>query len=139
LITAQSLPDDREVRIQYPNARGDAVCCKRLPSGIFKPLTDEGVVATNELADASPQVYSAEVPKAWSESPFVGLAAVGRKLKARNSRTGIQVREGAGRTHTAMSCFSKEGMHLIERSQHSERTHLYLSLGYELERPTCPE
>ena len=34
-------------------------------------------------------------------------------------------------------CTSEEGVHLIERAGASERTHLYRSVGYAIESPTC--
>jgi len=139
LVTAQPLRKDQELHVQFPDEQGKPTCCKRLSSTHFKPSAGDQVVATNELTSEEPQIYSADVPKAWATTPFVGVAAAGKKLTARNSQQGLEVKERGGKTHVATACLSSEGMHLIERVHQSERTHLYLSLGYTLETPTCPK
>lgn len=139
LVTPLPLEKWQDVRIQFPDKHGKPVCCKNLPAKMFKPLTDDRVLATNELADESPQIYWAEMRKGSDDVPFVGLAAVGKKMKTRNTQQGLEVQENGGSLHAATACFSNEGMHLIERVRESEHTHLYLSLGYDVERPTCPE
>lgn len=139
LIAAQPVSRGQEVRVEYPSAAGKAICCKVIPATSLKSIDTDQIVATNELVDQSPRIYRADIPKDWANAPFVGMAAYGKELKVWKSKEELKVQEGKGTVHIATTCLSQEGVHLVERVGKSERTHLYLSLGYDVERPTCQE
>lgn len=137
LITARPLDGKDTVYFQFPLKAGRSACCKRLESSEFKPVSADSVVATNELTGEAPNVYEFRLPRLWSEQPFVGIAANGHKIRAKGRAGGLTVLDARGQTSSARTCTSLEGVHLIERQRQAERTHLYLSLGYDIETPTC--
>jgi len=104
----------------------------------FQRVDADTVVATNELTGEAPHVHRFRLPRLWAERPFVGIAVSGRRLEVKGRAQRLTVFDGQGRLSSAITCTSQEGVHLIERRQQMERTHLYLSLGYDVEAPTCP-
>lgn len=138
LITDAPLVKGTFVDIQYPAAKHGAACCKRLSSADFSAASVEGLLVTDEVGGTQPLVYRVRVPKLWSEAPFIGVAAVGTRMTTRNAGTQLESRDQRGRTRRAGICTSQEGVHLKEKVGSTERTHLYMSLGYAIETPTCP-
>jgi hypothetical protein len=125
LVVAGPLVAGQTVYFQYPNARQQPVCCKRLSVQEFVKADGADALATNEVTGNPPVIYSARLPKLWAEVPFVGAATIGRSL--RTEGIGMQLE----------TCTSQEGVHLIAKKGKTEVTHLYLDLGYEVEHPTC--
>lgn len=138
LITDAPLVSGTVVDIQYPAARQGAACCKRLSVADFNQAPVEGLLATDEVGGTQPLVYRVRVPKLWSDAPFIGVAAIGKGMKTRNAGQQLETVERRGRTRRAGICTSQEGVHLQEKVGSTERTHLYMSLGYTVEMPTCP-
>ncbi len=137
LITDAPLVKGSVVDIQYPAAKHGAACCKRLSSADFSAASVEGLLVTDEVGGAQPLVYRVRVPKLWSEAPFIGVAAVGTRMRTRSAGTQLESRDQGGRPRRAGICTSQEGVHLQEKVGSTERTHLYMSLGYEVEKLTC--
>lgn len=137
LITDAPLAPTALVDIQYPLRNNRAVCCKRLPAREFRAVAGSDVIATNEVSGEQPWIYQMRVPKLWAEMPFVGMAAAGKGLQTRNEGSNLVSVDKHARLHRASLCASQEGVHVIENVGNSQRTHLYLSLEYEIEVPTC--
>ncbi len=125
------------VSIQFPGEKHGTACCKRLAAADFSKASVDGLLATDEVGGTQPLAYRVRLPKAWSESPFVGAAVVGDGIRTRNVRGQLESTDKRGRVRRAGICTSQEGVHLLEKVGSEERTHLYLSLGYEVESPTC--
>lgn len=138
LITAKPLDAAGLVLFQFPLKNGRSFCCKRLQTTEFKSVSADTVVATNELTGDAPHVYQFRLPRQWAESAFVGVAASGLGIQAKGKATWLTAADAQGHSSRAGTCTSQEGVHLIERQGETERTHLYLSLGYDLEAPNCP-
>ena len=137
LVTDVPIARGASVSIQYPGGKHGTACCKRLASDDFSNATVDGLLANDEGGGTQPLTYRVRVPKAWSESPFIGVAVVGDGLRTRNVRGQLESIDKRGRVRRAGICTSREGVHLMEKVGSAERTHLYLSLGYEVESPTC--
>lgn len=138
LVMGQPLPSGAKVEFQFEGPNGRAVCCKRLRSEDFRPDLSAAVLATDEVTGEAPRVYTARIPKLWAASPFIGAVVVGQSTHIRSRSGGLDMRDGQDRRRFASLCLSHEGVHLIERDGGNERTHLYLSVGYELAQPNCP-
>lgn len=138
LVTAKALHASGTVVFQFPNESGRTACCKRLHAAEFKSVEASTVVATDELTGEAPHVYQFRLPRLWAERPFVGVAATGRKIQAKGRAESLTAFDARRQSSSARTCASLEGVHLIERQGQTERTHLYLSLGYDIEKPTCP-
>lgn len=138
LVTDSPLEHGVSVDIQYPGTQSGAACCKRLATGDFSKISAENLLATDELKGEQPYFYRVRIPKLWSEAPFIGMAAIGQGLKTRNVKSQLESIDRQGRKSTAGICASQEGVHLVEKKGDAMRTHLYLSLGYEVDTPTCP-
>lgn len=137
LISAAPIAPDATVALQYPDAKQQTRCCKQLRGADLVAVQDPDLLASDELLSASPRLYKAKVPADWADMPFIGLAASGSRLQMQSRRDGLEVRDSAGITRTATLCTSAEGVHLKESVKGQLRTHLYLSLGYEIESPSC--
>lgn len=137
LVTAVPFAHGDAVLIQYLTPNGGSACCKRLTASDFTLVPSEELLATNEVSGERVVVYRVRVPRLWYTAPFIGVAAVGKNVRARNSGTELESVVRHQGTRRAGLCTSEEGVHLIERAGASERTHLYLSLGYAIESPSC--
>ncbi len=137
LISSAPIAPDATVALQYPDAKQQTRCCRQLRGADLVADADTATLASDELLGTTPRVYKAKVPKDWADMPFIGLAAIGAKLQAHSRQSWLEVRDGAGITRTATLCTSNEGVHLKESVKGKPRTHLYLSLGYEVESPSC--
>jgi len=138
LVMGQPLPSGAKVEFQFEGPNGRAVCCKRLRAEDFQLDASAAVLATDEVTGEAPRIYAARIPKLWAVSPFIGAAVIGQPTRVRSRSSGLAMRDGQGVRRSASTCVSHEGVHLIERDGGSERTHLYLSVGYELAQPDCP-
>lgn len=137
LVTNAPLAQDESVHIQSPSAYRGIECCKRLVAGDFTESPSEELLATDEVGGKQMLIYRVRVPRLWYEMPFIGIAAVGKVMKTRNAGFELELVNSSKGIRRAKLCTSQEGIHLIERVGASERTHLYLSLGYAIESPTC--
>lgn len=138
LITDSPLGDQASVDIQYPSGQLNAACCKRLTATDFSKASPDSVLATNEMSGEQPFVYRVRIPKLWAETAFIGMAAFGQGIKTRNIGDQLESIDNRGRTRRSNICTSHEGVHLTDGAGKTMRTHLYLSLGYELETISCP-
>ncbi len=138
LIVAQPLTAGHTVSMQYPNARRKPVCCKRVGAGAWVRVRQPDVVATNEVTGEALVVYTMGISGAWAREPFVGAAVVGQRLQVAGDHGVLMARTRAGAMRKAAVCVSQEGVHLKETKRATEITHLYLGLGYQVERPDCP-
>ena len=137
LISAAPIAPGATVAIQYPDAKQQTRCCRQLRGADLVAVQDPALLASDELLGTSPRIYKAKIPADWADMPFIGLAAFGSKLQAHSRKDGLEVRDASGSTRAASLCTSAEGVHLKESVKGQPRTHLYLSLGYEIESPTC--
>ena len=137
LVVADPLEANQVVYFQFPDAKQQPLCCKRLIANDFVKTDGENTLATNDVTGNPPLVYRARIPKLWAEIPFVGAATVGRKLQAHGVNGLLVTRTKQGQTSQVKTCTSQEGVHLIDRKGSTETTHLYLGLGYDIEQPSC--
>lgn len=137
LISAVPIAAGSTVALQTPDANQRPRCCKQLRAEGLVAVDAAEVLASDEIQGATPRVYRAKVPKEWADMPFIGLAAAGTKLRAQGREDRLELTEASGTKRIASLCTSAEGVHLQESVQGRRRTHLYLSLGYEIESPTC--
>lgn len=138
LVTDSPLESGASVDIQYPRVQSGAACCKRLATADFSVAPAEILLATDEIKGTQPHIYRVRVPKLWAETPFIGMAAIGQGIKTQNVKSQLESIDKLGLKRKANLCTSQEGVHLIEKEGGAMRTHLYLSLAYEVETPTCP-
>lgn len=140
ILVSETLPrPDDEVYLQYPGRRSSVRCCKKLTGASFAVAAAERLVATDESGAATPVITKAAIPRSWATMPFVGAAAIGdiRRVVAHGPAE-LTVVGRRGNVRTVRTCLSTEGFHLVERSaQGRSAVHLYLGLGFEVERPTC--
>jgi hypothetical protein len=141
LITTNRLKRKDSVHLQHPTADGKVGCCKHLLARDFEEAEPGTVLATDEAGGQPVLVYRMRVPRPWYEMPFIGMAVVGQGMTTRPAGQGqgneLEAVDRSGRVRRAGLCTSQEGVHLIEREGRAERTHLYLSVGHEIEAPTC--
>ena len=138
LITEHALRSGDSVLFQYPGPTSRALCCKRLPGSAFKPTDSNQVLATNEIGGVAPTISTANVPMQWATMPFIGAAGAGAITWAKSSKEGgLTILGKRGEMRNSETCVSREGFHLMERGDRELKTHIYLSLGYEIEHATC--
>jgi hypothetical protein len=137
LIVADPMVAGQTVYFQYPGAKHQPVCCKRLAANEFVKADGAGLLATNEVTGNSPVIYSARLPKMWAEMPFVGAATIGQSLRTLGIKGQLVAKTKQGQTSRVEICTSQEGVHLIDKNGKTEVTHLYLGLGYDVEHPSC--
>lgn len=137
LIVADPMATGQTVYFQYPDAKQQAVCCKRLSAQEFVKADGSDTLATNEVTGNPTVIYHARLPKLWAEMPFVGAATIGQSLRLANVGRQLVAKTRQGRVTKVETCTSQEGVHLMARKGKAEVTHLYLGLGYEVEHPTC--
>jgi hypothetical protein len=141
MITTNRLNRKDSVHLQHPTADGKVGCCKHLLARDFQEAEPDTVLATDEAGGQPVLVYRMRVPRPWYEMPFIGMAVVGQGMTTRPAGQGqgneLEAVDRSGRVRRAGLCTSQEGVHLIEREGRAERTHLYLSVGHEIEAPTC--
>ncbi len=136
LVTSRPVPATATIHLQFADAQSQAQCCKRLRGSDLQVSTEQ-VVAVNKQSDAKPLLYRAKVPGDWAELPFVGAAVFGDISAVKGGPTHLLVTGRDGIDSRADLCLSREGVHLIEKKSGKVAAHLYLSLGYDLEAPTC--
>ena len=141
LVTAQPAPAQGVVHFQVPDKQGEPVCCKQLPMSAFKVLKAPPGTATDEVSGKDPVMLRGKVPRTDAPMPFVGAAVVGEVQSARLSPGGGLAAQGKdGRTSTSSTCISEEGFHVMEKGAKAKGpmlTHLYVSLGYDIDETTC--
>jgi hypothetical protein len=140
LVTALPVPKGQDVWLQYLGPDSKPKCCQRLRGDLFKVIDPgDAVVASNELDDGAVVVSRTSLPKGWPTDPFLGVAVVGQHVRVRsNQGRGLTVLRGNRVLEASRTCLSQEGYHLMGKRQGVDTTHLYVALGYDLERPTCP-
>ncbi len=137
LVAASPIPTGSTIALEYPGADQRPRCCKRLRAADLVAIDAAEVLASDELRAIAPRVYKAKVPPAWSDMPFIGVGAVGVDIRTQSRGGRFELTDRRGARRAASLCTSAEGVHLMETEQGRLRTHLYLSLGYEIESPTC--
>ncbi len=136
LVMPQGLSPADTVQIQFPDDRAGSQCCKQLPARDFKRVADAAGVY-NKVSPGTTYVYQASVPAGWADMPFIGIAVVGELGALKSGRDRVEGALPGGAHVGAQLCTSHEGVHLTGKQGDSLVTHLYLSLGYDIESPTC--
>lgn len=70
-------------------------------------------------------------------NPFIGFAVIGKNVNVQAKGMQYQIIDKK-MVSTASTCYSSEGMPLIRREGMKKLSHLYISLGYEVE-PNYPK
>ncbi|WP_092944068.1 hypothetical protein [Roseateles sp. YR242] len=136
LISAAKLDPRHVVQLQFPDPKHGTQCCQQLKASQFK-LSEEDIVASNELTDSEAFTYESRAPSNWPKGPFIGMAAVGDFKHVRSQDYLIEGRAPDGSPMKATVCTSSEGVHLHATQGDRLQTHLYLWLGYDIADPTC--
>lgn len=126
------------IAMQYPTAKRQPACCKAMEAAGFVLVRDDSVWATDVIGGQKLFVYRFQAPVDLVSEPFVGMAAVGRARKTRSAGGQLESVDARGWRHRSSLCVSQEGVHLKRTVGSKVRSHLYLSLGYEVDTPTCP-
>lgn len=120
LYSTQRLQRGAQVVAQYPDSRGQPLCC------VFLRVLGTRA-SSNRVSDLRFErpVFAYALPGLPAAGAFVGAALV---RPARQGR----------RPAMPTVCASSEGVHLLQRSGGRPRAHLYMELGYGVE-PNCDE
>lgn len=118
LYTTQRLQRGARVVAQYPDSRGQPLCCVSLKVLGARPRSHR----VSDLRFERP-VFAYALPGLPAAGAFVGAALVGAS--------------GSGRRPAMPTvCASSEGLHLLQRGGGKLRAHLYMELGYGVQ-PNC--
>jgi hypothetical protein len=122
LYTTQRLQRGAHVVAQYPDSRGQPLCCVSLKVLGARASSHR----VSDLRFERP-VFAYALPglPVASALPFVGAALVGSSRSERKPAM-------------PTVCASSEGLHLLQRSAGKPRAHLYMELGYGAQ-PSCDE
>ena len=137
LILGGKVPPGSKISFQFERSEGGPGCCKELLSQDLVEIDATELLASNEVAEDAMWAYRARIPKLWAVSPFIGAAYIGKSQLVHGRGELLEARDVSGRMRRARICVSQEGVHLIESVGKAVRTHLYWSVGYEIEKPTC--
>ena len=137
LILGSKVPPGSKISFQFERSEGGPGCCKELLSRDLVEIDSTELLVSNEVTDDAVWAYRARIPKLWAVSPFIGAAYIGKSRLVQGRGELLEVRDVSGRMRKAGTCVSQEGVHLIERVGKTVQTHLYFSVGYEVEKPTC--
>ena len=137
IYAMQKFRPNEIISFQYPNANGDAACCKyiRLSKLAVKPTDDRFSEASSDKTGfryAFRQRF-----KTMNRMPFVGMAVAAERSRVSQIRARTLLIHGGKKTFEINLCTSQEGVHVISRHANSPFSDLYYSLGYDVE-PSCP-
>ena len=138
LIAEAPVAVGEPIAMQYPTAKRQPACCKAMEAAGFVLVHDDSVLATDVIGGQKLFVYRFQAPVGLVSEPFVGMAAVGLARKTRSADGELDSVDARGVVHRSILCVSQEGVHLKRTVGSKVRSHLYLSLGYEVDAPTCP-
>lgn len=137
LILGSKVPPGSKISFQFERSEGGPGCCKELLSQDLVEIDATELLASNEVNEDAVWAYRARIPKLWSVSPFIGAAYIGKSQLVQVRGELLEAKDASGRVRRARICVSQEGVHLIESVSKAVKTHLYWSVGYEIEKPTC--
>lgn len=138
LIAEAPVAVGEPIAMQYPTAKRQPACCKAMEAAGLVLVRDDSVLTTDVIGGQILFVYRFQTPVGLVSEPFVGMAAVGLARKTRGAGGQLQSVDARGVVHRSILCVSQEGVHLKRTVDSKVRSHLYLSLGYEVDAPTCP-
>lgn len=138
LVAEVPVPAGEPIVMQFPKAKRQPACCKRMVAADFALVRDDSVLASDLIDGDEVFVYRFQAPTGLSSEPFIGIAAVGLARKTRNTGGQLESVDARGVVHRSSLCVSQEGVHLKRTVGSKVRSHLYLSLGYAVAAPTCP-
>ena len=138
LISEAPVAVGEPIAMQFPTAKRQPACCKAMEAAGLVPVRDDSIWATDVIGGQELFVYRFQVPTGWASEPFVGMAAVGPARKTRNAGGRLESVDAGGVVHRSSLCVSQEGVHLKRTVGSKVRSHLYLSLGYAVDAPSCP-
>lgn len=138
LVAEAPIAVSEPIAMQFPKARRQSACCKRMAATGVVLVRDDSVSVTDVIGGQELFVYRFQAPPGWASEPFVGIAAVGVARKTRNAGGQLETVDAHGVVHRSSLCVSQEGVHLKRTVGSKVRSHLYLSLGYAVDAQTCP-
>jgi hypothetical protein len=138
LVAEAPIAVSEPIAMQFPKARRQSACCKRMAATGFVLARDDSVLVTDVIGGQELFVYRFQAPPGWASEPFVGIAAVGVARKTRNAGGQLETVDAHGVVHRSSLCVSQEGVHLKRTVGSKVCSHLYLWLGYAVAAPTCP-
>jgi hypothetical protein len=136
ISTTKEIIAEDSIYLQYLDSKKVIRCCKIFSAeNMEKQKADEAVI--DAAFDKKTFTYKI-INQINTNSPNLAIAVVGRSLQVRGVGERIEVRT-AGRSIFASSCTGAEGINLLLKDRSRILSHLYLNLGYDLERSTCKE
>ena len=137
LFSAGVLSGADEIQLEFPGKGGKAQCCTK--AVIEKEIQlDPGDVVTDEMSNRKIHAYRLKFSNSISyPDPFIGFAVIGKNVNVQAKGMQYQITDKKV-VSTVSTCYSSEGMHLIRREGKKKVSHLYISLGYDVE-PNCPK
>jgi len=137
LFTAGVLSGLDEIQLEFPGKGGKAQCCTKAVIEKEIQLESDEVVA-DELSNRKMHAYRLKFNNSVSyPDPFMGFAVIGKNVNVQAKGMQYQITDKKV-VSTVSTCYSSEGMHLIRLEGKKKLSHLYISLGYDVE-PNCPK
>lgn len=137
LVAEAPVAVSEPIAMQFPTAKRQPACCKGMAAAGFVLVRDDSVWTSDVIGGQELFVYRFQAPTGLTSEPFVGMAAVGPARKTRNRGGQLESVDARGVVHRSSLCVSQEGVHLKRTVSSKVRSHLYLSLGYAVDAPTC--
>lgn len=130
----REIAGEESVYVQYRDPSKKIRCCKVIHSkSLKKQETDTSVMD----AAAGKTVFTYQVAdEPRKNAPDVLMGLVGTNLSPKGVGEKIEV-QGGGRRVVAQSCTGAEGVNLVVKDHGRVVSHLYLSVGYDLQHRTC--
>jgi hypothetical protein len=140
LRTTAKLRVGDKLVMQYPGPSDELLCCigatvtRKISSAELEGSDND---VSNMLRDAPVRGYRIKLDnKKAFDSAFFAAAVIAPKLAVRQiSPKRLEIGTGSDSTKVE-NCLSQEGQHLITHKAGKVSSHLYLSIGYDVE-PTC--
>jgi len=137
LYTTYKVRKNDTVIVQFPDANGVSVCCKKLEINKC-PLKQFAIPVSDELFGKPVYVYQVQEIKNIGDSlPFIGVASIGMSVRVNQITPNFLEMSRKHQRITLKTCISSEGLHLTGFDRARKISELYYSFGYEVENPTC--
>lgn len=137
LYSKEPLLAGQPIQLQTVDARGRLHCCARFVAQDFEELEQDA--SAIDFATQQPTYrYRLRVSRGPSTvDNYGGMAVIGRSRFLRSGGTNALVFSDSTAPLRMWMCTSAEGVHVAGQGKGNKQSHLYVALGYEVEKPTC--
>jgi hypothetical protein len=137
LYTTYKVKKNDTVIVQFPDANGVSVCCRKLEINKHR-LKQVAIPVSDELFGKPVYVYQVKGIKNIGDAlPFIGIASIGMSVRINQITPNFLEVSQKHQRITLKTCISSEGLHLNGFNGTKKIYELYYSFGYEVESPTC--